>query len=69
MIQIKRIEGFKLNPNDNVVNSILKRCELNNGLCPCKHDNENYEGRDLHCPCTDYLIKHNCVCTLYVESE
>ena len=35
MIQILRKEGWVLNPNDKVVNAILKRCEANNGECPC----------------------------------
>lgn len=28
MVKILRKEGWVLNPNDKVVNSILKRCEL-----------------------------------------
>ena len=41
MIEIHREEGWTLNPNDKVVNAILKRCEKNKGLCPCVHDSEN----------------------------
>ena len=59
MIQILRKEGWVLNPNDKVVNAILKRCEKNEGLCPCVHDSEDYDGKDLHCPCTDYTIRVN----------
>jgi ferredoxin-thioredoxin reductase catalytic subunit len=65
MIQILRKEGWVLNPNDKVVNSILRMCEKNDGICPCMHDNEEYEGKDLHCPCTDYTVKNKCVCGLY----
>ena len=67
MIEIFRKEGWKLNDNDKIVNAILKRCEKNNGICPCFHSTEDYEGKDLHCPCTDYTIKNNCECGLYIK--
>jgi ferredoxin-thioredoxin reductase catalytic subunit len=69
MIQIFRKEGWVLNPKDKVVNAILKRCEKNEGLCPCVHDSEDYDGKDLHCPCTDYTIKGKCECGLYVKDS
>jgi ferredoxin-thioredoxin reductase catalytic subunit len=69
MIQIFRKEGWILNPKDKVVNAILKRCEKNEGLCPCVHDSEDYDGKDLHCPCTDYTIKGKCECGLYVKDS
>ena len=69
MIQILRKEGWVLNPKDKVVNAILKRCEKNEGLCPCVHDSEDYDGKDLHCPCTDYTIKGKCECGLYVKDS
>lgn len=69
MIKIHRKEGWKLNDNDKIVNAILKRCEANEGICPCIHDTEDYEGKDIHCPCTDYLLKDKCCCTLYVKDE
>lgn len=65
MVQILRKNGWELNPKDAVVNSILRMCEKNDGICPCMHDNEEYEGKDLHCPCTDYTMKNKCVCGLY----
>lgn len=64
MIQILRKEGWVLNPNDKVVNAILKRCEINNGECPCHN-----EGEDKHCPCSDYREKDECHCGLYVKLE
>lgn len=51
MIQILRKEGWMLNPNDKIVNAILKRCELNNGECPCHNT-----GEDKKCPCSDYRL-------------
>lgn len=38
MITILRKEGWELNPNDKVVNSILKMVENNDGKCPCYND-------------------------------
>lgn len=62
MIQILRKEGWKLNPNDKVVNSIFKMLQKNGGLCPCHHpDNDG----DTHCPCDSYVLRDKCVCGLY----
>lgn len=67
MIQILRKEGWQLNPNDKVVNAILKRCELNNGECPC--DNPGKTREDRLCPCLEYREKDICHCTLYVRKN
>lgn len=62
MVQILRKEGWMLNPNDKVVNAILKRVELNSGECPCHNT-----GTDKHCPCSDYREKNECHCGLYLK--
>lgn len=62
MIQILRKEGWVLNSNDKVVNAILKRCEMNNGECPCHN-----ESVDKHCPCSDYRERNICHCGLYIK--
>lgn len=64
MIQIMIKTGWVLNPNDKVVNSILKRCELNNGECPCYN-----ESADKHCPCSDYRDNDMCHCGLYLKMK
>lgn len=64
MITILRKEGWDLNPNDKVVNSILKRAEANDGNCPCHNT-----GVDTRCPCSDYREKDMCHCTLYVRKD
>lgn len=61
MVKILRKEGWILNPNDKVVNSILKRIENNKGNCPCSTKEER------KCPCYKYLQEDNCCCTLYVK--
>ena len=62
MVQIFRKEGWMLNPNDKIVNAILKRCEANGGNCPCMNSS-----RDPKCPCSDYREKSICHCGLYVK--
>ena len=62
MIKIYRKEGFDLNPNDKIVNSILKRVENNSGECPC-HNNSS----DKNCPCSDYRDNDICHCGLYIK--
>jgi len=67
MIQILRKEGWILNPNDKVVNAILKRCELNNGECPCINPGKTRE--DRLCPCKEYRENDVCHCTLYIKEN
>ena len=62
MIEIFRKGGWELNPNDRVINNIIKMIEKNNGECPCAN-----ESVDKHCPCTDYRDKGICHCGLYVK--
>lgn len=52
MIEILRKDGWELNPNDKIVNAILRRCEVNNGECPCVNPGETHE--DRLCPCKEY---------------
>lgn len=63
-IIILRKEGWELNPDDNVVNSILRRCVLNGGNCPCIT-----EAEDPQCPCSDYRLKDICHCHLYIKKK
>ena len=62
MITILRKEGWGLNPNDKVVNRVLKMVERANGECPCHNT-----GIDKHCPCSDYRENDVCHCGLYVK--
>ena len=64
MVQIFRKEGWVLNPDDRVVNAILKRCEANNGECPCHNT-----GVDKRCPCSDYRENDICHCNLYLKKD
>lgn len=64
MIEILRKPGWGLNPNDKVVNAILKRCEKNGGECPCWNESE-----DKHCPCSGYRLHDECHCNLYVKKD
>ena len=62
MVKIYRKEGWILNPNDKVVNSILKMVENNDGKCPCHNTSAEKE-----CPCSNYRLHDLCECGLYVK--
>lgn len=64
-IQIKRKEGFVLNPDDKVVNSLFRMIGKNKGICPCTGNTST----DKHCPCTNYLEKDICCCGLYKKID
>lgn len=61
MITIYRKEGFILNPNDKVVNTLLRMVERNEGKCPCSGNSSE----DLNCPCSNYRLLDKCCCGLY----
>ena len=67
MITILRKPGWQLNPNDKVVNSILKRVEKNDGECPCANVGETHE--DRLCPCKGYREGDHCCCRLYIKEH
>jgi len=64
-MEIYRKEGWDLNPNDTIVNKILKRLEYTGGICPCI-SNPTEKNR---CPCEDYRENDVCHCTLYVKKD
>jgi ferredoxin-thioredoxin reductase catalytic subunit len=55
-------DGWILNPNEKIVNGILKGINRNNGECPCNNNSEN-----KMCPCSNYRLHNHCCCTLYVK--
>lgn len=67
MAKILRKDGWELNPNDKIVNSILGRIEKNNGECPCVNPGKTLE--DRLCPCKEYRENNTCHCGLYVRKE
>ena len=67
MIQILRKPGWILNPNDKIVNAILKRAEACDGECPC--DNPYKGTDDAKCPCKGYREEDHCCCKLYIKED
>lgn len=57
--------GWVLNPNEKVVNGIIKGLNRCDGECPCANDGETLE--DRMCPCKGYRENDHCCCTLYVK--
>lgn len=53
---------WQLNPNEKVVNGIIKGINRCNGDCPCNNDAE-----ELHCPCSNYRLNNKCCCKLYLK--
>ena len=64
MIPILRKEGWELNPNDKILNGILRSIERNGGDCVCSNPSI-----DVHCPCSDYREKDICHCSLYIRKK
>ena len=57
-------DGWQLNPNEKVVNAILKGIERCEGECPCANDSE-----DKMCPCSNLRLHNKCCCNLYIPCE
>lgn len=57
-------EGWMLNPNEKIVNGIIKGINRCNGDCPCNNNSE-----EKHCPCSNYRTKDKCYCKLYVKQD
>ena len=55
-------EGWQLNPNEKIVNAIIKGINRCGGECPCNNDAE-----EKMCPCSNYRINDKCCCGLYVK--
>lgn len=58
-------EGWKLNPNEKIVNAITKRIGICDGECPCHNPGKTRE--DRLCPCLEYREKDICHCNLYIR--
>ena len=65
MVKILRKKGFILNPNDNIVNGLIKLIERNEGKCPCSGN----DSTNINCPCSNYIEKDYCCCGLYKKEE
>jgi len=55
-------DGWQLNPNEKVVNAIIKGINRCNGECPCAND-----AIDKMCPCSNYRLNDKCCCQLYIK--
>lgn len=59
--------GWKLNPNEKIVEGITKAIKRNEGHCPCHN---KYSGTDDSiCPCKAYREEDCCCCMLYVKDD
>jgi ferredoxin-thioredoxin reductase catalytic subunit len=67
MFEIKRKDGWILNPSDKLVNAIIKRVIANDGECPCT--NPGLTREDRLCPCQSYRENDKCCCNLYIKEN
>lgn len=66
-MKILEKEGWQLNPNEKVVNAILKRLQKTEGECPCI--NPGITKEDRMCPCKEYRENDHCCCKLYIQLD
>lgn len=59
-------DGWKLNPDEKIVNAIFRGLARTGGHCPCVHPERI--GHD-QCPCCSYLEHDVCYCNLYIKKN
>jgi ferredoxin-thioredoxin reductase catalytic subunit len=67
--RIYRKEGWKINPDDKVVNGIIRGIFRCNGHCPCANKYSGDTGGKDVCPCYAYREEDYCCCGLYVKEK
>ena len=55
--------GYKINPDEKHVDSIIKGLKAKEGYCPCKV--QKVEGN--LCPCDEFITTGECHCKLWVK--
>ena len=59
------MQGFKLNPNEDIVRTIMEGLIQKEGHCPCQTKVDD----TTLCPCDKFLKEQNCCCKLYVKID
>ena len=57
---------FILNPDEKIVEKILRACWKNDGFCPCSPGASDIRDVNRFCPCQDFREKKACHCNLYL---
>jgi len=70
-------EGFKLNPNEKIVDTVVRRIlenreKLGHGYCPCRRPTgDKKEDEKIICPCVfhkeEIELQGHCHCMLFVK--
>lgn len=58
---------WELNPNQKLVENIMKAIERNDGYCPCNQ--EGADKADTLCPCKAMREGIKCCCNLYIKND
>ena len=64
-IKIKEKDGWKINPDNKIVNSIFRDLGKYDGKCSYLN---SYDNNQI-CPCDDYLLYDKCMCNLYIRKD
>lgn len=56
---------FTLNPDKELVNTILEGLRKNKGYCPCKI----VKDETTKCPCIEFKQTNHCHCGLFVKTK
>lgn len=59
------MKGYRLNPDKNYVDMIIRGIQAKNGHCPCR---VNIDDTTL-CPCDEFVQKGICKCKLFVSER
>lgn len=59
------MKNYRINPDKNYVDIIIKGLEKKNGHCPCRLEVND----STLCPCDEFLNEGICKCKLYVSIE
>lgn len=65
-IEIVEKKGWKLNPDEKIVNAVFRGLARTGGRCPSVHPERI--GHD-QCPCSAYFQANICYCNLYVKEN
>lgn len=62
---MSKMRSMMLNPDTEIVRTVLERLKENDGYCPCQVERSD----DTKCPCRMVRERGECVCCLYVRRE
>lgn len=62
---MRRVKGYRLNPDANHVIKIITGLEKKDGHCPCRVNRDE----TTLCPCDEFTGQGICKCNLFIEAK